>query len=70
MLLRFVYQTADITAISYSLDSTEIYIRCSVHKYEWHSILSYNFDSFKEPLGEYFHSFVIFSQKMYTDVKL
>ena len=38
MSFRFVYRTADISALSPSLDSLEMYISCSVHKCEWHSI--------------------------------
>ena len=34
---RFVYRPADNSALSHSLDSAEIYISCSVHKYKWHS---------------------------------
>ena len=34
MLIRFVYRTAKIAALSRSLDSKEIYISCSVHKCE------------------------------------
>ena len=33
-------ESADISVLSRSLDSAEIYISCSVHKYEWHSIWS------------------------------
>ena len=32
MPFRFVYQTADIYALSHSLDSADIYIICSVPK--------------------------------------
>ena len=35
--IQFYYRTADISALSRSLDSEEIYISCSVHKCEWHS---------------------------------
>ena len=47
MPLRCVYRTADISALSQSLDSAEIFISNSVHKFEWHSKKnSYvNFDS-------------------------
>ena len=38
MPFRFVYRTADISALSRSLESADIYISCSVHKCEWHSI--------------------------------
>ena len=39
MPFRLVYHTADISALSRSiLDSAEIYISCSVHKSEWHSV--------------------------------
>ena len=37
---RFVYKTADIFALSRSLDSVDIYISCWVHNCEWHSIYS------------------------------
>ena len=39
MPIRLVYPTANISALSRSLDSTEIYISYSVHKSEWHSII-------------------------------
>ena len=35
--LCLVYRTADISALSRSSDSAEIYINCSVHKCELHS---------------------------------
>ena len=35
-MLFIVCRTADISALSGSLDSAEIYISCSVHKCEWH----------------------------------
>ena len=34
--LRFVYRSADISALSRSLNGAEIYISRSVHKCEWH----------------------------------
>ena len=37
MPFRFVYRTADISALTCSLDSSEIYISWSLHKCEWHS---------------------------------
>ena len=36
MPFRLVYRTADISAVSRSLDSEEIYTSLSVHKSEWH----------------------------------
>ena len=39
IILLCVYRTADISVLSRSLDSVEIYISCSVHKYECYSIL-------------------------------
>ena len=41
MTFIFVYRIADIIALPRSLDSAEIYISCSVHKYERHSICTY-----------------------------
>ena len=35
---RFVYRKADISALSRSLYSAEMYVSCSVQKCEWHSI--------------------------------
>ena len=43
MPFRLVYRTADISALSRSLDGAEIYISCSVHKSEWHSMYIYIF---------------------------
>ena len=38
MPFRFVYLTADISALSRSLDSALIFISCSVQKCEWREV--------------------------------
>ena len=42
MRFRFVYRTADISALSRSWECAEIYISCSIHKCNWHSRYSEN----------------------------
>ena len=46
MLFRFVYRTADISALSRSLD---IYISCSVHKCDWHITWVYRWWEYLTP---------------------